>query len=297
MSAFLSTEWAIIPDRLPAIRAVLARWESGVKLSQEEIAAAVGSAPMEAAARRAQSGPRSIGVLPILGVMAQRTAGDVSSAGTATDTIRRQFSIMMNDDSIGAIVLDVDSPGGSVFGVQELAADIFAARGHKKVVAVANSLMASAAYWVGTAAEEVVVSPGGEVGSIGVITAHEDHSGEMERDGIRVEVLTAGKYKGEGHPFGPLSDETRAHIQSRLDERYSEFVGAVARHRGVDASEVRGGFGEGRTVSAAQARALGMVDRIETLEQTFARLVSSPRAQSPRRAAMAHRISLLEVEG
>lgn len=283
LTAFYDTPWAIIPDRLPVIRAVLHRWAAGIKLSDEEIKAAIGSAPAEAQARRNQSGPRGVGVLPVLGILAQRTAGDISTPGTATDMLQGQFRSMLNDDRIGAIVLDIDSPGGSVFGIQELSDNIFAARGQKKVVAVANSLAASAAYWIATAAEEIVVTPSGEVGSIGVVAAHEDHSVALENEGLNVTLVSAGKHKVEGNPFEPLGDEARAALQKRIDEYYSAFVSAVARHRDVTATEVRSGFGEGRVVGAKEGVKLNMADRVATLDQTIERLMASTRAQSPRR--------------
>lgn len=292
IEAFYATPWAILPDRLPTMRAVLHRWASGVKLSEEEIAAAVGDAPARAAERRAQAGPRGIGVISVLGVMAQRTAGDVSEAGTSTDRVRSQFSSMMNHPDVGVIVLDIDSPGGSVYGLQALWEDIMAARGEKKVVAQANSLAASAAYYVASAAEEIVVTPGGEVGSIGVIAAHEDLSARMEADGVNVTLITAGKYKGEASPFAPLTEEARADMQLRVDEYYGQFVDAVARGRDVRTSAVRDGFGEGRVVSAKRAVAEGMADRIDTLDGTLSRLTRSTRAQTPRRGTRSERLAL-----
>lgn len=292
LAEFYSTPWAILPSMLPQMRLVLHRWADGVKLSEAEIEAAVGNAPAEAAARRERSGPRGVGVLPVLGVMAQRRAGDMSTPGTATDRVRGQFNAMMDNPEVGAIVLDVDSPGGSVFGLQALWEDIMAARGNKKVVAVANSMAASAAYYVASAAEEIVVAPGGEVGSIGVLAAHEDHSARLEAEGVGVTLVTAGKYKAEGNPFGPLDEEARAEIQGRVDGYYDEFVNAVAKGRDRKASEVRSGFGQGRMVSAGRAVSLGMADRIDTLEGTLDRLTRSARAQSPRRGNRAERLAV-----
>lgn len=292
IEAFYGTPWAIVPDRIPVMRAVLHRWASGEKLSAEEIAAAVGDAPIRAAERRQQTGPRGVGVLPILGVMAQRTAGNVSEPGTSTDRVRSQFAQMVAHPDIGAIVLDIDSPGGSVYGLQALWDDIMAARGEKKIIAQANSLAASAAYYIASAAEEIVVSPGGEVGSIGVIAAHEDHSNALEQSGVGVTLITAGKYKGEGNPFGPLTEEGRADMQARVDAYYGQFVTAVAKGRGVKAAEVREGFGQGRVVGADRAVAEGMADRIDTLEGTLSRLTRSARAQTPRRGTRSERLAL-----
>lgn len=296
LTAFYDTPWAIIPDRLPVIRSVLHRWAAGIKLSEEEIKAAVGDAPAAAAQRRARQAPRGLAVIPVLGIIAQRQAGDISSAGTSADRTKRLFKAAMNDESIDAIVLDIDSPGGTVFGIQELAAEIFEARGTKKVVAHANSLAASAAFWIATAADEFVMTPGGEVGSIGVIAAHEDHSAELEAAGVNVTLITAGTFKGEGNPFEPLSEEALTNLQSRVDERFDAFVNDVAKHRAVSTKTVRNGFGEGRTVGAKQAFSEKMVDRIEAFDDTINRLMTGPRALAPKRRAATARLMIDQAE-
>lgn len=297
LRAFYSTPWAIEGAFLPIIESVLLRWESGLRLSAEEIAEAVGTAPAEAVHRRAQTGPRGIAILPVLGILAQRSAGDASSAGTSTDVLRATLAGMMANDAIGAIVLDFDSPGGSVFGIQELADDIAAAAGQKKIVAQANSLMASAAFWIASAAEEIVVTPGAEIGSIGVIAVHQDHSAALEEQGIKTTMISAGKFKTEGNPFEELGPEAIAAAQSRVDEWYTMFVAQVAAGRNVSITEVRNGFGEGRTVGAKEAVKLGMADRIGTLDETIDRLAGSARAQSPRRARAQREIRIAEARG
>jgi signal peptide peptidase SppA len=196
---------------------------------------------------------------------------DVSGA-TSAEMFGKRFDELVNDATVGAIVLDVDSPGGQVNGIEELSKKIFEARGSKPIVAVANHTMASAAYWIGTAADEVVASPSAEIGSIGVFAMHEDVSAALEKEGVKISLISEGKFKTEGNPYEPLSEESRTAIQARVAEHYDAFVKAVARNRGVKASDVRGGFGEGRVVGAKQAVNLGMADRIGTLEETIARL-------------------------
>jgi signal peptide peptidase SppA len=219
---------------------------------------------------------------------------DISGpGGTSAEGFSRRFSQALNDPTVGAIVIDVDSPGGSVYGVAELAAEIYAARGSKKIVAVANSLAASAAYWIAAAADELVVTPGGEVGSIGVYTAHEDWSKALELQGIKPSLISAGKFKTEANPYEPLTEEARAAIQTRVNEYYDMFTKAVGKYRGATPSAVREGYGQGRVVGAKEAVDLNMADRIETLSETITRLSSSKRAQSPRRAAA--QVSLEEV--
>jgi signal peptide peptidase SppA len=264
----LNTPWAITSEKLLVIMDVLAYHAQGGHYTAEEIQERLGAVQRPLA--RASG---AVAVLPLYGVIAQRMGMMTeSSGGVSTEQFARQFRAAVDDSQVGAIVIDVDSPGGTVSGVDELSAEIHAARGTKPIVAVANSLAASAAYWIATAADELVVTPTGEVGSIGVLAAHEDASGWYEQQGVKPTLISAGKYKTEGNPYEPLSEEGRAHLQERVDEYYDMFVKAVARNRGVGVQAVRDGFGEGRVVGAKQAKALGMVDRIETLDQTLVRM-------------------------
>jgi signal peptide peptidase SppA len=183
---------------------------------------------------------------------------------------------------VGTILLDIDSPGGSVAGLAEVAAEILAARDSRKVIAVADSLAASAAYWLGSQASEFIVTPSGQVGSIGIITTHEDVSGMMESAGVKITAITAGKYKGEGSPFAPLNEEAIAALQKRVDDYYGMFVNAVAKGRNVTAEAVRSGFGEGRVVGAKEAVKLGMADRVATIDNVLSKLgvATNTRAES-----------------
>jgi ClpP class serine protease len=94
----------------------------------------------------------------------------------------------------------------------------------------------------------------------------------LEQDGIDVTVLSAGKYKTEQLPFGPLSAEAQAFLQGRVDDAYGQFVKDVARGRNVTPAAVRGGFGEGRALGAKDAKAAGLIDRIATMDETLSRL-------------------------
>lgn len=268
VSWVLNTPWAITPDKLATLMQVLRFHAQGGRLSAEEIQERIG-----AAARPAERMVQRVLVLPLYGTIAQR--GDLmaeSSGGTSIERFTARFREAVADPGIGAIVLDVDSPGGAVSGVEELSSEIHRARGSKPIVAVANSLAASAAYWIATAADELAVTPSGEVGSIGVFAAHEDWSKALEAEGVTVSLISAGKFKTEANPYQPLSEEARAHVQGRVDEYYGLFTNAVARNRKVPVGQVREGFGEGRVVGAREALALGMVDSIETLDDVLARV-------------------------
>lgn len=193
------------------------------------------------------------------------------------DTFKRSFRDALSNPEVGAIVIDVDSPGGVVDFIPETAAEIRAARGQKPIVAVANTLAASAAYWLASQADEISVTPSGEAGSIGVYAAHRDLSGALEMAGIKNTLIHAGKFKVEGNPFEPLTDEARAHIQEDVDAFYSMFTADVARGRGVKQTEVADGYGEGRVLNAKDAVRAGLADRVETLSEAVARLASRSR--------------------
>jgi len=275
------TPWAILPEKGEELLAVLELRSSGGRFSAEELAARVGE-PKVPTTQIAGA----IAVLPLYGILVQR-AGMITdySGGTSTQQFAAQLGAVLRDPAIDAVVLDVASPGGSVYGIVELADQVFAARGTKPIIAVANSMAASAAYWIATQADELVVTPGGEVGSIGVYSMHQDVSQAEQTAGRRTTFISAGKYKTEGNPFEPLSEEARAALQQRVDELYGMFVDAVARGRGATPDAVRNGFGQGRMVGAERAIAGGMADRIETLDQTLARLAGDLVSQKQRAGA------------
>lgn len=279
LRAFEETPWAILEAKLAQIRDVLLLHASGVKLTQEEIEARVGPA---AANRPTASRAGAVAVLPVYGVIAQRmNLMTQMSGGTSTEKLTADLRALVADPGVKAIVLNVDSPGGSVFGVTELAAEIRKARESKHIVAVANSWAASAAYWIASQADEVVVTPSGQVGSIGVYMEHVDISGALEREGYKATLVSAGKYKVEGNAYEPLTDEARAALQASVDDYYVQFVGDVAAGRKTSRATVRAGYGEGRMLNAKAALEAGMVDRIATLDEVIAKLGGSKQAAAP----------------
>ncbi len=233
--------------------------------------------------RKAQG---SVGIIQIRGAISQHpNTGESAGDFASTDDVSAALRAMADDPDIGSIVLDFDSPGGTIFGVPELAAQIREARARKPIVAVANSLMASAAYWLGAQADQLYVTPGGIVGSIGVYGMHQDISKAAENEGVKFTLISAGKHKVDGNPYEPLPDDVRERMQARIDEAYDMFIKDVARGRGVSEAEVRNGYGEGDIVTAKQAKALGMVDGIYTLEQAIARAATMRPAPSSGPAA------------
>jgi capsid assembly protease len=312
-----STPWAMVPGYLEAMLEVLQLRLEGLRFTETEIAdrlarashGSLGDGALEAAfASMKQRGQRvspssgAIAVLPLYGVIAQKASmvnQTSGPSGTSTEEFGAAFDAAMNDPSVSAIVLDVDSPGGSINGVPELAAKIANARGSKRIVACATGMAASAAYWIASAADELAASPSADVGSIGVYTVHHDLSAALAQGGVKPTIIRAGKYKAEGHPAEPLSDDARADLQSRVDEAYNWFVGDVAKHRNTTPDAVRDGYGQGRVLSASRAKNAGMIDRVATLDEIVARLGSSKGGPKPGRSraeaeARARRLALAE---
>ena len=230
---------------------------------------------------------RSIATVKIRGAISQRDSMLTAVFG-GTSTVAVQIAVRQaaSDPSVATIVLDIDSPGGGVYGVAELADVIARAARSKRVVAVVNSLAASAAYWIASQASEIVVTPGGEVGSIGVYTVHRDVSAAADKAGVKNTIIKAGRHKAEGSPYSPLAADARAALQKRVDEYYTMFVSAVAKGRRVPLAEVRRGFGEGRVVGAVEAVRLGMADRVGTLDETIGTLTGDRSAAAAARARL-----------
>lgn len=255
--------WAIKPEALGVILDILEFRANGGKRTDDEIVDLIGDAEKPEARTEGK-----VAIIPIYGTIMPRA--DVFtdiSGGTSLQKVQAQLLKADRDSDISTIVLDIASPGGSVELVPETAEVI---RGlQTRTVAVSNTDAASAAYWLAASADELVVTPSGEVGSIGVWTAHQNISGAQQKAGVQTTLISAGKYKVEGNPFGPLDDEARDAIQAKVDHYYDMFVADVALGRGVPASVVREGFGQGRMVTAPEAVREGMADRIATLNQVL----------------------------
>lgn len=275
LAEFYATPWALDPAIHKQMEMILERWASGGRLTPDQIQAAVGDAPRIAAQRREQAAQASggaVAVLPVYGVLTHRAhAKAASTTMTSTEELATQVRALEVNPDVKSIVLDIDSPGGSVFGVQEVGEAIFKARASKPVIAVVNAQAASGGYWIASQASEVVITPSGAVGSIGAFMMHEDRSQKYATEGVKRTYVHAGKYKVEGNDTGPLEGEALEHTQAMVDQFYSAFVRAVARGRGVSVETVRGPeFGQGRMLLARDAVTAGMANRIATLDQVVA---------------------------
>lgn len=260
INALNSSVWAIQPEKMEIIMKMLGPRLAGGPVPEFEAARP----------RPSQRTEGKVVVVPMVGTMTQRADMMTEHSGMlSTDTFGRMIESLGNDPSIKSIILDIDSPGGSMFGLEELTSKIRTAASNKRVVAVANSLMASAAYYTGSAASKVYAAPGSLVGSIGVISTHVDTSAALEQEGVKYTFVTAGKYKALGNSTEPMNEDTLAYLQGLVDQGYEQFISAVAQNRKVSKTKVKANYGQGKVLTAKDALDVGMVDGIRTLDEVI----------------------------
>lgn len=224
----------------------------------------------QAEARARRAAPTGIAVVPVMGALSRRGTPITDWLGWATyEGLAAELRGLTADATVGTIVLHIDSPGGTVYGVEDAAQAVAEAAKKKAVIAFADGLMASAAYWIGSQATEIVATPDSDIGSIGVLAMHVDESQALAQAGLAPTLVTAGAHKAEGSPFAPLSEADRAAIQARVDAKYALFTGRVARGRKVSVDDVRAGYGEGRVLAAPAALKAGLIDRLARLHDVL----------------------------
>jgi signal peptide peptidase SppA len=282
LAAFYGEPLALLPDKARQIAAFLLARSRGDSVPAERVNA-IRRAKEErhqrfaavAGSRRADgtSVVGRVAILPVFGVICQR-AGMVEQASgcVSTEAIGNSLDSLTRDPSVKATILLFDSPGGGVAGLVELASRIRAAGQQKPIFALASPTAASAAFWLAAQARELYVEPGGQVGSVGVIAAHEDVSGQQAEAGIKTTLVTSSKYKGEGNPWESLSDEARAELQQKVNAYHQMFVADLAKGRGVSTAKVENNFGQGRMLLDRAAVTAGMADGVMTLSQLIKKL-------------------------
>lgn len=276
IAEFSTMPWALLPAYMGKMNAVLANWKDGVRPSSEVMESIARDQSARAARKESvqQVQQGGIAVLPLYGALMQRAnmVSDLSGGGaTSTQQFTRALREALANPAVESIVIDIDSPGGSVFGTPELASEIYRARAQKPIIGIANSLCASAAYWIGSQCSELYCTPSGQVGSIGVYQCHVDMSKAMEKEGYVHTFVSAGRFKVEGNPYQPLSPEAKQNLQKMVDESNEMFVADIARGRGVSVASVKNGMGEGRCLSASDALQARMIDGIATFDEVVAK--------------------------
>ncbi|MGZ6143391.1 MAG: signal peptide peptidase SppA, partial [Myxococcales bacterium] len=202
-------------------------------------------------------------------VEAKGTIGDLQN-GVDADKIVKLLKKYEKDDDIKAIVLRVDSPGGSVAPSQEIHDAVKRIKSHgKKVVVSMGGLAASGGYYISAPADRIYAEPGTLTGSIGVIFMHFNVRGLLDWAKVEETTLKTGKYKDTLSPFRGLQDTDREEIQSISDDIYSQFVKAVAEGRKLPEAKVRE-LAEGRIYTGSKAKELKLVDDLGGLDDAVA---------------------------
>ena len=207
-----------------------------------------------------------IAVIPFSGVVGQHIGMMERSSGVMDiNDFTTNLQRALDRDDVKGILIDVNSPGGTITGVPEAGDMVNEAKSIKPIVAFTDSLMASAAYWVASGCSAIVCTPSANVGSIGVYCAILDSSKAFELSGLKQELFKEGKYKAIGMPGIALTDEQREHIQSQVSMLYGWFTTTVVEGRGtVDQSVM-----EGQDFRGEEAKRSNLVDVVGGRDDAF----------------------------
>lgn len=204
-------------------------------------------------------------IIPVHGVLVNRLPYSFGFA-TGYSFIRNQVNAAMDDPQVDGIIYDVNSYGGLVSGCEETSDLMYqanGANGGKPSMAVVDSNCYSAAYMLASAADKLVSTPTGGAGSIGVVMMHADLSKMLDDVGVKVSFIHAGKYKVEGNPYEPLSEEATSHLQGEVNKIYDRFVATVSRNR-PGMSEQAARDTEARCFQADDALEVGLIDAVQS---------------------------------
>lgn len=192
------------------------------------------------------------------------------SGATSYDMLARDFGRAIEDPAVESILLNIDSPGGEANGVSEFADMIYAARGKKPIAAYVGGAGASAAYWLASAADKVIVDETALLGSIGVVLGVQDSTEREAKAGVRrMEIVSA---QSPHKRLDINSDEGQSRLQARVDALAEVFVAKVARNRGVDTATVLKEFGQGDVFVGQAAVNAGLADRLGSYEGVISEL-------------------------
>lgn len=272
----------------PYIMATLAR----LGLAEHEISGEGVAKITPAQERSIAKKDGAIAVIPMRGVVVPREDrysqffGEFGAENTA-ERVRAAVA----DQRVKAIVLDIDSPGGNVLGVTEAANAIRALRGKKPIVAHADWTMASAAYWIGSAADEIVASPSANVGAVGILSMFVDETKFLADNGISITPYAKPDDKADGWGMWPNTDKFDARMKASIASAYKQFVDDIAASRTIDRAAVLEEWAF--AYEAKKAQLLGMVDKVRPMSETFAAYT----ANAGTLQAARNRLALLKLNG
>lgn len=207
-------------------------------------------------------------MIPIQGMLLNNFGYQIGSWATGYTYILKAFQRGMQDPEVERIAMIIDSGGGEVAGLHDTIDIVFRMRGQKPIRAFVNDAAYSAAYAWASVADKISMTRTAGVGSVGVVTAHMDVSGAMEKAGYKITFIHAGAHKVDGNAYEPLPAAVKARIQKRLDSMYSIFVSDTARNLGIDEAVVRGT--EALTYGAEEAIEIGFAHDVRPFDEALA---------------------------
>lgn len=242
---------------------------------------AIGAGPAEDAARAGLplQVVHNVAVISLDGPLMRRETW----FGAGYDETRTSLRAAISDDTISDILLRIDSPGGTVAGLDQLASEIAASP--KPVTAAVDGMAASAAYWLASQANQIVASRSDLIGSIGVRMMLYDFSKAFEAEGIKAIPVDTGTHKSAGAMGTEITDEQVAEFQRVIDQHYDMFIDAIAQGRGMTRSAAKE-LGDGRIWTGEESLKLGLIDAIATPEEILGSLVDTRPSTDSRRARL-----------
>lgn len=293
-NAFSRAIWAMEPEKLKTISTVVESRLAGVEFTEDEIRAAMGDGDDGERPRVQRVG--SVAVVSVYGVLTKRANMMTRySGGTSVDLLARDLQALGDDSTVEGVVLDCNSPGGECSGVADCAEAVAALAKKKRVVAVANDLMASGAYWICSAASEIVATKTSLIGSIGVYSIYQEFSKYLDEAGVTTNIIQAGEVKVAGNEYRPMTPAEREAIQQRVDDCYGLFVGAVAKNRNMATAAAKE-LANGAVHYGQRAIDLGLADRIGTLDETVATVARGSKTAPARRMSMSMEAAVGSVQ-
>jgi signal peptide peptidase SppA len=262
-----STPWAITAEALEQIYEIAARQTSE---SWEAVAAKMGKPLENTWTAEIRDG---VAIVPVMGPIFRYANLMTSYSGaTSVQDLATDLRAALENPAVRAILLNVNSPGGQVDGINEMAGMIRDARASKPVNAYIGGYGASAAYFLASQASEIVADPTAMVGSVGVVVGFTDRTAADEKSGIkRMEIVSSQSPKKR---LDPTTDEGRASVQAMADDLAEEFIAMVAAGRGVAVEKVLADFGQGDSMMARRALTAGMIDRVGSFEGLLAEMAA-----------------------
>lgn len=263
--------WLYQPDKFFALWDYVRRTDLPAHMSAHQAAAPAAPKPPGLVLEPGKGG-KSIARIPIRGTLMKSAS---SFGGQSTVQMRRDIRQAAAEETVSGILLEIDSPGGTLAGTDDLASEVAAARRQKPVWAFIEDLGASAAYYVASQADMIFAnSPTAVVGSIGTVQVVYDYSAAAEQEGVKVLRFATGPLKGAGWPGTAVTEDQAAYFQALVDEGQKSFDAAVRKGRGMSAAELAA-VRTGGVFSAPEAKARKLIDGVQSLDRTLNALASA----------------------